>query len=497
MQLKELVELIAPREVRGAIAGVCTGIAWDERRVSPGMVFVVLPDRANPSPDKAAEAVQRGAIGVIAEAPQGALGWAPQILVPDSRRALAQAAAAFNDHPSLQMKVIGVAGASGGASIPFLAKQLLEACQMKTGLIGTVRHEIGPRVLPGFSGTPEAVEIQQRLAEMRRAGCSACVLEISRELLEPGRLLGVHFDVVIFSDAVETEGMTQSVERNFAQLTGQSTKMASAVIHAGPGRPPAVFPENRQHLTYGLGGQADLRARDIRLRMDGSRFDLALPSTSHVCETDLIGRENIGHVLGALGAAVLLTGKTSVLLNHIRRLRPAPGHLERVPVERPFEVIIDRASSPFEFAGALKTLRELVTGRLLVLFGCCGEREQAKRPRMGALAAEYADVVVITSDNPRNESPAQISRQILEGCGATGAGAVQTVLNRRKAIECILGQARPGDVVLIAGKGHQTYQELENTVIPFDDRLHVEDVMEGLGTLLFGPEEEPEEVQLV
>jgi len=369
-------------------------------------------------------------------------------------------------------------------------KSMLAAAGIPTGLLGTIRYEIGDRVIPAARTTPESLEIQQMLAQMVKAGCQACVMEVSSHALDQQRTLGVEFDVAIFTNLTQDhldyhgtmDGYFAAKMKLFTALQ-HGVKRGVAVINIDDAYGDRIneTTEVAVKLTYGLGEAARLRATAINLLPDKTRFQAEFDGRKLACEMPLIGRHNIYNALAALGAGLSLNVDARALKRALKSMPAVPGRLERVTQEEAFNVFVDYAHTDDALEQVLKTLREVTPGRLLLLFGCGGNRDAGKRAKMGGAAARLADFTVITSDNPRRESPAAISQMIESGYLAVRPDGCQVELDRRRAIEEILDLATPGDTVLIAGKGHETYQEFEDTVIPFDDRLVAQECLEALG----------------
>ena len=490
MQLKQIISQFSPVSVEGSLDREVSGITYDSRRVTPGMVFVAIPGGRVDGHQFINTAIDRGAAAIICAQNGFSSQRATKIKVLDTREALARAAAAFYEQPSTKLKVIGVTGTNGKTTVAFMVKEILEAAGIKTGLLGTIRYEIGERVIPAHRTTPEALEIQQMMAQMVRAGCAACVMEVSSHALDQQRVCGVDFDLGIFTnltqDHLDYHGtMAEYFAAKQKLFTGlhASAKPGSAVINIDDafGRQLARDTNAEILLTYGLGEAATLRATQIQLGRDATRLKIETPAQKFSCQLPLIGRHNVYNALAAVGAALVLKIPESVIKSALNDLRPVPGRLESIAAGQPFGVYVDYAHTDDALRNVLLTLREIAPGRLLLAFGCGGSRDVGKREKMGAAAAELADVTVITSDNPRTESPAAIAAQIEAGFRSVRSEGCRVELDRRRAIDELIRQARPGDLVLLAGKGHETYQEFEDTVVPFDDRIYARETLETLG----------------
>lgn len=490
MQLKQLIQDLPAASVEGSLEREVAGITYDSRRVTPGMVFVAIPGRHNDGHEFIPSAIERGATAVISERNGIRSSRATRIKVTDVREALARAAMSYYQRPSAKLRVIGVTGTNGKTTVAFMIKAILEAAGIKTGLIGTVRYEIGDRVIPAQRTTPESLEVQQLMSQMLRADCQACVMEVSSHALDQKRVFGVEFDVGIFTNLTRDHlDYHQTMENYFAAkqklftALQEGSKKGTAIINIDDtyGARLASQTKVEVNLTYGVEQAARLRATKIQLGRDGSRFLIETPERNFACRLPLIGRHNIYNALAAVGAGIALDIPVVKLQAALNAMPSVPGRLETVDLGQPFGVFVDYAHTDDALKNVLTTLREITTGRLLLAFGCGGDRDPGKRARMGKVAAELADFTLITNDNPRKEQPEKIASQIAEGYRSMRPEGFSIELERRRAIQQILGKAEAGDTVLIAGKGHETYQEFEDTVVPFDDRLHAQEALESLG----------------
>jgi UDP-N-acetylmuramoyl-L-alanyl-D-glutamate--2,6-diaminopimelate ligase len=487
MQLKELVKKIAVLRVEGSLDREVAGIVYDSRRVTPGMVFVAIPGAHVDGHDFINSAIDRGAAAIICERNGFSSPRATKIRVPDVREALAHAAASYYENPSTKLQVIGVTGTNGKTTVAFMVKELLETAGIKTGLLGTVRYEIGDRVIPAQRTTPEALEVQQMMAQMVVSGCKACVMEVSSHALEQKRVAGIDFDVAIFTnltqDHLDYHGTMDNyfaAKQKLFTKTANGSKRGAVVINIddASGIKLAGETDAEVKLTYGIRGAANIRALNIQLRAETSNFTVETPKKSFACKLPLIGRHNVYNALAATGAAFALDIEPGKIQSALNRMTPVPGRLESVSAGQPFAVFVDYAHTDDALQNVLTTLREITPGRLLLLFGCGGNRDAGKRSKMGRVAAELADYSIITSDNPRNEPPEKIAAQVEEGFCGVKKKDYAVELDRKRAIAEVIAMARPGDTVLLAGKGHETYQEFEDTVVPFDDRVYAREALE-------------------
>lgn len=490
MLLKHLLEGLPLLRAEGSLERLVAGVTADSRRLSPGMVFVAVPGAEHDGHDFISAAIDRGAAAVICERNGFSSGRATKILVPDARAALALTAANFHGHPSRKLKVIGVTGTNGKTTVSFMVKHLLGVAGIHTGLLGTVRYEIGDRVLPAQRTTPGAAEVQHLLAQMVRSGCSACVMEVSSHALAQQRVREVEFDLAVFTnltqDHLDFHGDMENyfeAKKELFKAVARGSKRGVHLLNVDDqyglrlARETAV----EVQLTFGLEAAACCRAVDVELGPRGTRFIAETPAGRFPVTIPLLGRHNIYNALAAIGSGIALGLQVPVIQMALSTLPPVPGRLERVSNDRDFNVFVDYAHTEDALRHVLRTVREITPGRVLLAFGCGGGRDTGKRAKMGRAAAELADYTFITSDNPRRESPAAIAAQIESGFRSGGGDHCAVELDRAQAIRQLMQLARPGDTVLIAGKGHEAYQEFEDTVIPFDDRTHAQEALDELG----------------
>ena len=488
MKLRDLVERVEPVATAGPMDREITSIAYDSRQVTPGTMFVAIPGHNVDGHDFILSAVGRGATAVLCEKTNLVPPSASCIRVADTREALSHMAATFYGHPSRKLKMIGVTGTNGKTTTAFMIKHLLETAGIKTGLISTVRYEIGERMIPAHRTTPEALEVQRMLSQMVRDDCAACVMEVSSHALSQSRVADVEFDVAVFTnltqDHLDYHGSMEeyfiSKKKLFHSFCERANPGISVInVDDAFGRRLAeeIAPEKR--FTVGCGETAAIRATDLEPSADETRFRLRTADSHHDCRLSLVGRHNVDNALAAAGVALALKLERSDIVAGFASMPQVPGRLEQLDLGQPFKVMIDYAHTEDALVRVLQTVRGLTEGRLLLTFGCGGNRDTGKRRPMGKAAAEFADHTIITTDNPRRESAAAIAGEIALGFGE--ATNFEIELDRALAIDRLIRMAGKGDVVLIAGKGHESYQEFADTVVPFDDRNHARDTLEALG----------------
>ena len=476
MQLADLIQGLSAKSIVGLIDREITGVRYDSRRVTPGDLFVAVRGASFDGHSFIEQAVDKGAVAVVGEQPILSKR-ATAIVVPDSREALAQLAATYFGHPSRKLKMIGVTGTNGKSTTTFLIKHLLERAGQSTGLIGTVQYEIGERRLPAARTTPESLDLQELLSQCVEAGCRNVVVEVSSHALSQGRANGIEFQVGAFTNLTRDHldfhrGMKDYFEakaRLFEGLRRSGSKDRKAVINVDDPygqQLVARFGRDLQIITYGMGARADFRASDFKVEMNGTSYRLDAKDKSYLVRLPLIGRFNIYNSLAALAAAnaVGLDVRSAVL--SLAKAPQISGRLEAVPAKRKFQVFVDYAHTDDALLNVVKTCRDLNPNRLILVFGCGGNRDRTKRPLMGAVADEYADYSFITSDNPRKEDPEAIVRDVEAGFKHKN---YEKIIDRKQAIARAIEMAQPRDIVLIAGKGHEKYQEFSDHTVPFDD----------------------------
>jgi UDP-N-acetylmuramoyl-L-alanyl-D-glutamate--2,6-diaminopimelate ligase len=476
MQLAELIQALKARSIHGAVDREITGVRYDSRRIGPGNLFVAVRGSCFDGHSFIEQAVDKGAIAIVGEK-AGLSQRATTIVVANSHEALAHLGATYYGDPSRKLKVIGVTGTNGKSTTTFLVKHLLERANQSTGLIGTVRYEIGERVLPAQRTTPESLDLQELLSQCVEAGCRNVVLEVSSHALSQGRVSEIAFDVGAFTNLTQDHldfhhGMKDYFEakaRLFASVRDNQKKAKSAVINIDDpyGQQMAArFGRDIPVMTYGMGARADFRASNFKVEMTGTSYQLNAKEKSYLVRLPLIGRFNIYNSLAALAVAHAIGAdvRTSVLA--LANAPQIPGRLEAVPAKRQFQVFVDYAHTEDALLNVVRTCRDLHPNRLILVFGCGGDRDRTKRPFMGAVADQYADYTILTSDNPRKEDPELIIRDIETGFKRKD---YEKLVDRKEAISRAIVLAQPKDIVLIAGKGHEKYQEFGDYTIPFDD----------------------------
>jgi UDP-N-acetylmuramoyl-L-alanyl-D-glutamate--2,6-diaminopimelate ligase len=490
--LDRLLGALPQRALEGPLPVEVRGLTADSRQVTEGGCFVAVRGLRTDGHRFIPQAVERGARAIVAEPPDPLPGRpVGRILVPDSRWALPRLADAYHGHPSRALTVVGVTGTSGKTTTAYLAEALLRARGGETGLVGTIQYVVAGRAREASQTTPEALELQALLAEMVAAGARGVAMEVSSHALELRRVDGIAFDVAVFTnlsqDHLDLHGTMerygQAKARLFFELLAESGKPGATAVLNGDDRVGAAWTRDLRGrvLTFGLDPGRDVRARRYDSSLDGIVVEAETPAGPVRVTSPLIGDYNVLNLLGgvAIGVALGLPGET--IARALSGVRPVPGRFERVDAGQRFLVIVDYSHKPDALRRALETARRLTRGRLGVVFGCGGDRDRGKRPIMGKIAAELADRVWITSDNPRSEDPLAIIREISVGVVPPPSGGYTSDPDRRVAIRDALAWSQAGDTLVIAGKGHETYQILAGEVLPFDDRQVVREILSDMG----------------
>lgn len=494
MELRDLVDGALDEPTTVAVRGddhvEVMGLTHDSRRVAPGDVFCCVPGATADGHDFAGAAVEAGAAALIVE-------WfvdidVPQVLVPDVRAAMGPLAAEVHGRPSAAMKVCGVTGTNGKTTTTFLLESIGRAAGLVPGVVGTVATRIAGRTVDATLTTPEASDLQALLARMRDEGVGLVAMEVSSHALSQGRVDGVEFATSTFlnlsHDHLDYHGSLDAYFAAKARLF-EPRRTRAAAVNVGDLRGPGLATRCRdlgiETITFAVGAVPDvvgpdLVAEDVSVTPSGIEFVLDGPAASEPrrIRTPLSGSFNVTNTLAAAATAFAAGLPEEAVVEGLASAAPVPGRFESVERGQDFAAVVDYAHTPDALAAVLEAGRDLAAGRVIVVFGCGGDRDRQKRPAMGRVAGERADVVYVTSDNPRSEDPRAIVDEILEGVPKRSEAVVE--LDRRAAIGLAVSEARAGDVVIVAGKGHETGQTIGSEVRPFDDRLVVGEAIETL-----------------
>ena len=480
--LETLADAVTASEIRNPAPIEVTDLVYDARLVSPGALFVCVPGQRADGHDFAAAALERGAVALVVER---ALELpAPQLVVADARLAMALAADVFFGRPTRELEVVGVTGTNGKTTTAFLLYSILAAAGRRPGLLGTVEARVGGERRAVTRTTPEAIDLQRAFRELLDAGDRSCAMEASSHASELKRLVGTRFRALVFTNLSQDhldfhgtlEAYADAKRRLFTEPDVDGRRPPAAVNVGDPfGRRLAdeLGALGARVLTFSLAGDAEIRADDLELTPSATSFRAA----GLALRPQLRGRFNVENVLGAVAAGRLLDIPDEAIVRGVEHVAGVPGRFEPVDEGQPFAVLVDYAHTPEALENVLEEARRLASGRLLCVFGCGGDRDRAKRPLMGAVVSRLADVAIVTSDNPRSEEPEAIIEEVR--AGMEGGETVEP--DRAVAIARAVEEAGEGDVVLIAGKGHEQGQEFRDRTIPFDDREVARDALRRLG----------------
>ena len=479
MQLKLLLSRAQVRQVHGTLDVEISSLSYDSRQVGRDALFFAVLGGRSDGRDYVAQAISRGAVAVVAEhLPADLPANITGVEVDDVRGTMAFLAAFFYHQPAFKLKLAGVTGTNGKTTTAYLIKHICERAVWRCGLIGTVRYEIGDEVLPSSRTTPEALDLQALLARMRDAGCKAGVMEVSSHAISQGRISGLEFDAAVFTNLTQDHlDFHGSLEAYFEakaslfthHLRAQKRKRGIAVINIDDRYGAELYSrisKTMRVITYGVGSRADFRASNFKTELVGTAYQLDAQDRSFLVRLPLIGKFNVYNSLAALAAASAMGIQLRAAVLALATAPPVPGRLQLVAAKRNYQVFVDYAHTDDALNNVLRTLRDLHPSRLILVFGCGGDRDRAKRPLMGRVAEQGADYAIITSDNPRSEDPEAILRDVENGFQSRN---YEKIVDRAAAIQRAIGMAQMHDIVLIAGKGHENYQEFAHQTLPFDD----------------------------
>jgi UDP-N-acetylmuramoyl-L-alanyl-D-glutamate--2,6-diaminopimelate ligase len=467
-------------------AAIVTGVAFDSRAVERGHVFVALKGMRADGAQFAQQAIERGALAVVAEQPPPSSVSTPWFVVDDARLALALLADAFHHHPSGDLQLVGITGTNGKTTTAYLVAAIFEAAGIACGILGTVAYTIGGEVREATRTTPEAPEVQGLLREMVTAGCGACAMEVSSHALSLRRVDGLTFAAAVFTNLTRDhldfhanmEKYFQAKRRLFELLP----RDAPSLINLDDPRGASLIEIAGRPVTYAVNRPAEITTGPLSFSLEGLTFDIRTPRGPIRVRSALVGRPNVYNIVAAVSVGIALGLPLDAIERGVAALPGVPGRFQVVSSARDeVTVVVDYAHTDDALRNLLETARPLARGRLITVFGCGGDRDRTKRPLMGAVADRLSDVIVVTSDNPRTEDPTRIIDEIRRGLSAgmrrDSGHRLLTIVDRGQAIARAIELARPGDLVLIAGKGHERYQAIGEQVLPFDDVVVARDAL--------------------
>jgi len=468
-----------------------SAITADSRRVRPGTVFVAIRGTQTDSHGHIADAADAGAAAVVGERPELSPASVPYIVVPRSRETLARLAHVFAGYPTRRLRVIGITGTNGKTSTAILCSAILDAAGEPCATFGTIAYETGSTVHEAGQTTPGPERLVELFGEALDAGRRAVCLEVSSHALDQDRVTGTDFDIGVFTNLsqdhldyhTDIESYFQAKLKLFELLNNSFDKgfAKQAVLNIDDPRTDDIVPALEVPiLRYGFASGADVRARDVKVTEAGTRFRVDAPSGTSRVHTRLIGRHNVSNVLASLAVAEACGITLDVAAGAVEEI-VVPGRFENVTAGQPFTVVVDYAHTDDALRNLLAACRNITRSRVIAVFGCGGDRDRTKRPKMGQVVGEMADFAVLTTDNPRTEDPVRIALDAEVGLGRAGwhkGNEYVVLLDRREAIAEAVGRAKKGDVVAIAGKGHEPYQIVGTEKLPFDDRVVAREIIE-------------------
>jgi len=492
-KLAELVSVLPDKEVKGPQDIIIEGIHYDSRQIKPGHLFLCIEGFTYDGHQFIPEALTRGAKALVVQKEVAVPEGVTVIRVPNTRTVLPLLASQWYDHPSRNLGVVGVTGTNGKTTTTHLIENILKAAGKKTGLIGTVNNRIGDQVLPVERTTPESVDLQDLLAQMVDKKVDCAVMEVSSHALELHRVDYCEYDVAVFTNVTQDhldfhndiESYLGSKAKLFSQLNetifGNSKEQEKVgVINIDDPHSHILRERTKVRvLTYGVKNVADIMAKDIEVTLKGLQFKVTTPEGELDLNLNLTGLFNVYNSLAAIGAALALKIPLPAIKKGLEQIKGVAGRFELVDEGQEFAVVVDYAHTPDSLENILKTAQAFVKGKIISVFGCGGDRDRTKRPIMGKIGTTYSDYSIITSDNPRSEDPERITADVEVGA-KEGGGNYEVIVDRKEAIGKAITKAQKGDMVIIAGKGHETYQIFRDGTVPFDDCQVAREYLRGI-----------------
>ena len=485
MNLSKLLKDISGVQMSGNNGAQITGLAYSSKLVQPGFLFAALKGEKKDGHEFIEEAISRGARAVLSEQPRPQNFQGIWVKAKDAREALALLSANFYDHPSAKMKVVGITGTKGKTTLTYLLESILTKAGFKPAVIGTISYR-GPELsAPAIRTTPEAPDLQRMMSELLAQGTTHCLLEVSSHALELKRVWGVSFDLAVFTNlSAEHLDFHRSLEDYFEakkKLFFLNSKKRTAVVNLDdPWGKKLISELPLATVTFGLEPPAVVRGQNARFSEKGIKVEVDSPSGKLKICSPLLGKHNLYNILAAVAVSLAMNIPPLSINEGISVLKSIPGRLEKIETGLGFHVFVDYAHTDHALRSLLEAIRELKPNRILLVFGAGGDRDKSKRPRMGEVAGQLADVLFLTSDNPRSEDPLSIIDEIEKGVIRSGAKKYSRIPDRRGAIQGALAEARKGDCVLIAGKGHENYQIIKDHRLPFDDAEVVRSILQAM-----------------
>jgi len=494
VRLSEVAKALEEKTIEGNAEVEITGVSTDSRSIQPGNLFVAIAGTAADGHRFMGDALERGAAALAGQLPPPHAGENAYVHVPDSRIAAAFLAEAFHGFPSRELELVGITGTNGKSSTLYLIRSILDRAGLPSSAVGTISYSIGDTTVPAVNTTPGPVELSSALRQAVDAGHGHFVMEVSSHALHQHRVEALRFKIGVFTnlsldhlDYHETMDEYLDAKKRLFELLPSASEGGTAVISADDERGKDIAAATSADiLTFGLSDEADIRAANVKTSVSRTSFDVVTPKGDFSATLKLLGRHSVYNALAATGACLGLGIDTPTIKEGLESLVIVPGRFERIRHGQTLEVIVDYAHTPGALESLLESARTICKGKLILVFGAGGDRDRSKRPEMGGLAATLADFTVVTSDNPRSEDPYRIVLDIEIGFQRKGKERGQhylVIVDRREAIEEALNAAEVGDLVIIAGKGHETYQVFKDTTIEFDDRAVVRDWLQSMSKM--------------
>jgi len=473
MKIKTLIKNLNIASTSGSLDAEITGISCNSKEVKKGFVFVAIKGSNLDGYEFIQEAIDKGASCVVAQKDFKTRGKIARVFVKNTKKALIKLAIKFYDNPSRKIKLIGITGTNGKTTVSHLVESILKQSGFNTGLIGTISYRFGRHVIDAKNTTPGALELQSIFSGMVKEGIDYAVMEVSSHSIDQRRIEGLEFDAAIFTNIsaehLDYHHSMQDYKNTKARLFTDLPKEAFAVLNTDDELGMEVFKKaSCKKLTYAVSQQADVELRTYCIHDKGLSLEIATPKGRLKIESALFGRYNIYNILAAVSAALTQGIALEKIKKGIEDVNCIPGRLQKIGCA-PYTIFIDYAHTEDALENVLFSLKEVCKRKIITVFGCGGDRDKLKRPKMGKVASRLSDFIFITTDNPRTETPASISREILNGIKKNSLKATRVILDREEAIKEAIGVAKAGDCILIAGKGHEKYQVLKDRTVPFDD----------------------------
>jgi UDP-N-acetylmuramoyl-L-alanyl-D-glutamate--2,6-diaminopimelate ligase len=484
VKLETLIGKIEKKSVSKIIGLEITGIKYDSRQVSRGDLFVAIKGFKTDGHLYIGKAMENGASAVVIEDEKYCSDQYPWIFVANSRSALADLSAAFYDYPSRKFTLIGVTGTNGKTTTTNLIAKIFEDQGKKVGLIGTIHNRIGDKIIPVERTTPESSDLQKLFQEMVENDVNYVVMEVSSHALDLERVRGSEFDIAVFTNLTQDhldyhQTMEEYYQAKAKLFKGMGTKNVKfAVINGDDSWGQKLLKETESaKISYGIDYEVDVKAENIKISASGVSYHIG----TNPVKLQLTGKFNVYNSLAALTVALAEGVSLKDAIASLEKVSGIAGRFQLVEGTEDFAVIVDYAHTPDSLVNILTTAREFARGRIITVFGCGGDRDRSKRPLMGKAAAQYSDYCIVTSDNPRSEDPERIIKDILPGLEEImDKDKYQTIIDRKRAIEEAINLARKDDIIIIAGKGHETYQEIKGRKYPFDDKRVAEEILKAV-----------------